>query len=119
MSRLLLVEDDEGIREALKDGLEAYGYSVIAVGCMAGAMEALEREAITHVLSDGTFPAFNDREPAEYGPDLLAFARKAGLRTLLYTGADELVEQERQAGGKALVKPASLVTLVEMLDGQP
>jgi len=114
--RILLVEDDFGIREALKDGLQFYGHQVTAVGTVSAALDALRRLELEAVVSDGSLPAGPYNETQEWGPELLAMARGMGLRTVLFSADSELVSQERRAGGRAVLKPAGLIDLVNELE---
>ena len=51
-SRILIVEDDAGLREALSDTLELGGYQVLAADCAERAMVVLSSEKVDLVVSD-------------------------------------------------------------------
>ncbi|MBU2478295.1 MAG: response regulator, partial [Gammaproteobacteria bacterium] len=53
---VLIVEDDPSLREALCDTLKLAGYAVKAAMDGPAALEVLEREAISMVVSDVQMP---------------------------------------------------------------
>ena len=120
MSLILIVEDSVGIAECLKDALEMAGHTVYVAGTMRGAMDSLERLPVEAVISDGLIPSYEiSHPPVAWGPEITAFCRKTGIRAVLYSADDELVEAERRAGGVALLKPAGLNQILDALERDP
>lgn len=54
--RILLVDDDAGVRAALRRTLSWRGYEVLVADGAAAALEVLEREAVDVVISDHLMP---------------------------------------------------------------
>ncbi len=70
--RVLLVDDDEAMREALAVRLESWGYEVSTAGDGSEAAEAAESAAPDVIVTDVVLPGMS-------GLDLLERLRKAGL----------------------------------------
>jgi two-component system response regulator FlrC len=62
MSRILVVEDDAALREALTDTLELAGQSVLAAPDGEAALAVLGREAVDMILSDVQMPGMDGHE---------------------------------------------------------
>lgn len=58
-AKILLVEDDRALREALGDTLELGGYAYHAVECAEAALQALEQESYGLVVSDVNMPGMD------------------------------------------------------------
>ena len=117
MSRILIVDDDPVIRECLREMLESHGHAVIEAGTMVEATAILKSGSVEAVIADGSLP--KDRLEARlnaWGPVLTAEARIRRMRTLLYSGEEELVELERRGGNPALLKPASMAEILAALE---
>ncbi|MBD8494733.1 sigma-54-dependent Fis family transcriptional regulator [Pseudomonas syringae] len=112
-NRILLVEDDRSLREALGDTLELAGHAYRAVGSAEEALAATAQEAFSLVISDVNMPGMD-------GHQLLALlrARQPQLPVLLmtaYGAVERAVEAMRQGAVDYLVKPfepAALLALV-------
>ena len=112
--KVLLVEDDRVLRQALGDTLEIGGFAYQAVGCAEDALLAVEREAFSLVISDVNMPGMD-------GHQLLARLRQCQpqLPVLLMTAhaaVERAVEAMRQGAVDYLVKPfepKALLSLVE------
>lgn len=116
---ILVVDDDRSIVGCLKDALELAGHTVYTAGTMRAAVDSLEALPIEAVIADGEFPGFDvNQPPYEWGPYLTAMIRLARRKAILFSGNDDLVEAERRAGGLALLKPASVSELLNLLNGQ-
>ena len=101
--KVLLVEDDRVLREALGDTLEIGGFAYHAVSCAEDALRAVESEAYSLVVSDVNMPGMD-------GHALLARLRQAHpqLPVLLMTAhaaVERAVEAMRQGAVDYLVKP--------------
>lgn len=105
---VLIVEDDDVLREATQLGLERLGYQVAAVGDGLEAVEFLQRTPVDLVLLDVMLPSLNGasvtRRVREFSavPIIIVSARGDDLDTVngLDAGADDYV-----------VKPVNLQVL--------
>ncbi|WP_085677772.1 MULTISPECIES: sigma-54 dependent transcriptional regulator [unclassified Pseudomonas] len=112
--KVLLVEDDRVLRQALGDTLEIGGFAFDAVGSAEEALQAVEGEAYSLVVSDVNMPGMD-------GHQLLAQLRRhqPQLPVLLMTAhaaVERAVEAMRQGAADYLVKPfepKALLSLVE------
>jgi len=118
---ILIVEDSLEIAEALKEALALAGHTARVCGTMRAAMDILDHLPVEAVIADGEIPSYDvSQPPYPWGPEITRFARGIGIKAILFSANDELVEQERQAGGKAVLKPGNGVgELLEMLEGEP
>lgn len=117
--RILLVEDDDDIRELLRATLEGQGAALVAVSSARAAVKALEVETPDVVLSDITMP----------GEDGHAFLRKVRhlpltrggkVPAIALTALDsrEARVASRDAGFHYhLTKPVDLRKLVDIVAG--
>lgn len=111
--KVLLVEDDRALREALADTLLLAGHDYRAVGSAEDALEAVEQESFSLVVSDVNMPGMD-------GHQLLGLlrARQPQLPVLLMTahGAVEpAVDAMRQGAADYLVKPFEPKALIELV----
>ncbi|WP_017939555.1 sigma-54-dependent response regulator transcription factor FleR [Zestomonas thermotolerans] len=111
--KVLLVEDDRALREALADTLELGGHAYQAVDCAEAALQALEREAFGLVISDVNMPGMD-------GHQLLGHirARYPQLPVLLMTAfgaVERAVDAIRQGAVDYLVKPFEPRVLLELV----
>ncbi len=111
--RLLLVEDEAGVREVLTRGLRARGLMVRAVGDAASALEALASDdSFDALLSDVMMPGID-------GVELAGRVRAArpGMAVLLMSGFAEppLHRAAETAGIGFIAKPFSLAELMQAL----
>ncbi len=112
--KVLLVEDDRVLRQALCDTLEIGGFAYQAVGSGEEALEAVLKEVFSLVVSDVNMPGMD-------GHQLLARLRRQQpqLPVLLMTAhaaVERAVEAMRQGASDYLVKPfepKALLNLVE------
>lgn len=112
--KVLLVEDDRVLRQALGDTLAIGGFAYQAVGSAEEALEALHDGAFSLVVSDVNMPGMD-------GHQLLAQLRRQQpqLPVLLMTAhaaVERAVEAMRQGAADYLVKPfepKALLSLVE------
>ena len=120
---VLLVEDEEGVRDLACESLRASGYSVLEARDGVQALEVAERHAgpIHLLLSDMVMPRMGGQELVER-----LRAVRPDVKTILMSGYSEYNGTEfRQADSSYLLlgKPFSLATLVgkvrEALSPQP
>ena len=111
--KVLLVEDDRALREALGDTLELGGFEFHAVASAEEALLAVEREAFGLVVSDVNMPGMD-------GHQLLSClrARQAQLPVLLMTAhgaVERAVDAMRQGAADYLVKPFEPRALLDLV----
>ncbi|WP_213876043.1 sigma-54 dependent transcriptional regulator [Pseudomonas sp. dw_358] len=111
--KVLLVEDDRALREALGDTLEIGGYEYEAVGSAEEALAAANAEAFGMVITDVNMPGMD-------GHQLLAALRKSQpqLPVLLMTAhgaVERAVDAMRQGAADYLVKPFEPRALLELV----
>lgn len=102
-AKVLLVEDDRALREALADTLELGGHEYRAVDCAEAALLAIGEEAFGLVISDVNMPGMD-------GHQLLCAIRERQpqLPVLLMTAfgaVERAVEAMRRGAADYLVKP--------------
>ncbi|CDF83014.1 Transcriptional regulatory protein flbD [Pseudomonas knackmussii B13] len=112
-AKILLVEDDRALREALSDTLLLGGCDFTAVDCAEAALVALQREGFGLVISDVNMPGMD-------GHQLLGLirARYPQLPVLLmtaYGAVDRAVDAMRQGAADYLVKPFEPKVLLELV----
>lgn len=112
--RVLIVEDDEIIRDFLQDSLEMKGFVPSWAKDGTEALDRLDREEVDLVLSDVRMP----------GVDGIELCRRVAQRfpelpVVLITGihADERERILEESGAKAVLpKPLRIKHLVEVLE---
>ncbi len=102
MPRILVVDDEEGVRSFLAEALEDAGYSVVEAGDGDAAAERLRREAFDLLITDF-------RMPGLHGLELVRIARAEWpeMRLIVLTAhgtADSAVEV-MELGALYLEKP--------------
>ncbi|MHA6494548.1 sigma-54-dependent response regulator transcription factor FleR [Pseudomonas borbori] len=113
-AKVLLVEDDRALREALADTLSLAGHEFRAVDCAEAALLAIAEEPFGLVVSDVNMPGMD-------GHQLLALIRQRQpqlpmLLMTAYGAVERAVDAMRQGAADYLVKPfepKALLTLVE------
>jgi two-component system response regulator FlrC len=113
-AKVLLVEDDRSLREALADTLALGGHDYRAVDCAEAALLALTQEPFGLVISDVNMPGMD-------GHQLLALIRQRQpqLPVLLMTAfaaVERAVDAIRQGAADYLVKPFEPKTLLALVD---
>ncbi|WP_103307871.1 MULTISPECIES: sigma-54-dependent response regulator transcription factor FleR [unclassified Pseudomonas] len=111
--KVLLVEDDRALREALADTLVLAGHDYAAVGSAEEALQAVGREAFSLVVSDVNMPGMD-------GHQLLGLlrARQPQLPVLLMTAhgaVERAVDAMRQGAADYLVKPFEPKALLDLV----
>ncbi len=111
--KVLLVEDDRALREALADTLLLAGHDYRAVGSAEEALAAVEQESFSLVVSDVNMPGMD-------GHKLLGLlrARQPQLPVLLMTAhgaVERAVDAMRQGAADYLVKPFEPKALIELV----
>src|SRR5256712_14204059 len=96
-SCILVVDDDEGVRENLAELFGLVGYSVLTAANATEAMEAMRKNSVDLLLTDYRMPGPNGGAPIES-------ARRAapGLRAILMTAlGDTLIGIESVRRGRS------------------
>lgn len=111
--KILLVEDDRALREALADTLALGGYTYREVDCAEAALVALGEEPFGMVISDVNMPGMD-------GHQLLALIRTRypQLPVLLmtaYGAVERAVDAIRQGAADYLVKPFEPRVLLDLV----
>ncbi|MDD0974566.1 sigma-54-dependent transcriptional regulator [Pseudomonas fontis] len=111
--KVLLVEDDRSLRQALGDTLELGGFDYKAVSCAEDALAAAAAEVFSLVVSDVNMPGMD-------GHQLLAElrARQPQLPVLLMTAhaaVERAVDAMRQGAADYLVKPFEPRALLDLV----
>lgn len=112
MARVLLVEDDVGVREALRLGLELQGYGVLEAASGAEGLRKLA-EGPDLVVLDVLLPGGDG-----FGV-LREIRRQSAVPVLMLTALDEVewrVKGLREGADDYLVKPYALSELVARLE---
>ena len=120
---MLLVEDEEGLRDLIRELLEENGYRVLAAADPMKAIEASENyDGIIHLLlTDVVMPQMNGRELARRIKD-----RRPEVRVLYMSGYTEDAIADRgvlESGASLLSKPFTQESLTrklrDLLDPRP
>ncbi|WP_053146465.1 sigma-54 dependent transcriptional regulator [Pseudomonas sp. P97.38] len=112
-TKVLLVEDDRALREALADTLMLAGHDHVSVGSAEEALLAVGREAFSLVVSDVNMPGMD-------GHQLLGLlrVRQPQLPVLLMTAhgaVERAVDAMRQGAADYLVKPFEPKALLDLV----
>ena len=113
VGKILLVEDDRALREALADTLQLAGHAYRAVDSAEAAVLALKDDSFSLVVSDVNMPGMD-------GHQLLGFIREhyPQLSVLLmtaYGAVERAVDAIRQGAADYLVKPFEPKTLLDLV----
>lgn len=112
MQRLLIAEDDAGLRDALRDLLATEGFEVEVVGDVEEACRAVERETFDVVLSDVRMPGDGSRLPG------LIHGIRPTIPVILMSAVDAPRLRDRAVADGAvawLKKPLALDDLLDVL----
>ncbi len=111
--KVLLVEDDRALREALADTLMLAGHDFKAVGSAEDALAAVAVEAFNLVISDVNMPGMDGHQMLG-----LLRARHPQLPVLLMTAhgaVERAVDAMRQGAADYLVKPFEPKALLDLV----
>jgi DNA-binding response OmpR family regulator len=112
MHRVLIVDDNEAIRESLADALSNEGYQVDSAADGASALRSVDRCAPSVILLDLSMPDLD-------GPSVARRLSEVGCRSaVIVLSADRGVADIAQKMGAAgfLPKPFDLHALVSMIE---
>ncbi|QDX26651.1 response regulator [Sphingomonas suaedae] len=113
MTRILLAEDDQVMREYLTRALEKSGYSVVAVDRGTAALPLIEAERFDLLLSDIVMPEMDGIELAQRASEIAP-----DMRIMFITGfaAVTLKAGKQVPQARVLSKPFHLRDLVLEVD---
>lgn len=113
MTRILLAEDDQVMREYLSRALEKSGYSVVAVDRGTAALPLIETERFDLLLSDIVMPEMDGIELAQRASEIAP-----DMRIMFITGfaAVTLKAGTQVPQARVLSKPFHLRDLVLEVD---
>lgn len=110
--RLLIVDDDLSLVDALKQGFTNAGLDVVAHTTFEGARQALRSERFDALLTDVRLGAFN-------GLQLAVVARDSypDIKIVVFSGFDDPVLQNEaeHIGATYIVKPVTAEALTKLL----
>ncbi len=109
---ILVVDDDDRIREAAASALEDLGYETVRASDGADGLAALQAEArIGLVVTDVLMPNLS-------GPDMAAAARqlRPDLPIIFMSGDTGCYEEQDFAGAPLLCKPFTLPALADAVE---
>jgi DNA-binding NtrC family response regulator len=115
MTRVLVAEDDDGVRLLLRTALERNGYDVLVAADGRAALDILDRDdvVIDAVVSDVNMPGAGGLDVLER-----ARARHPGIALVLASGTDrwELPPEQLAKDVTLLEKPYRLDRLIEAIE---
>jgi CheY-like chemotaxis protein len=110
-ARVLIVDDDEDIREAIQDALEAVGYATDLASNGAEAKELLDRTLPGAIVLDLWMPIMNGPQFLEW---LATEKSTASIPVIVVTAAP----RDAPPGFPVLPKPIDLDALLGWLDAR-
>lgn len=111
MPHLLIVDDDDAVRESLVEIGREHGYTVAQAGTVRDALIQVERQLPDLVLTDV-------RLPGATGMDLFSRISHAGVEVVVITGygsMENAIEALRAGATDYLVKPICMERLEQIL----
>jgi CheY-like chemotaxis protein len=110
-ARVLIVEDDKGIRDILRLALESTGYPVRVAINGSDALEALEREPADVIVLDVRMPVMDGLEFAH------RYRARGGRGAfVVLTAAQEMAQAQHEfAGARFIEKPFDLDRLLDAI----
>jgi two-component system response regulator FlrC len=110
--RILLVDDDDGVRQLIDYVLRDRGYQVRAVDCAAAALSLLKEQRYDFVVADAKLPD-------GAGVAIADWAKAHGMKAVILTG---YAPETRQGGPQhdylfKPIRPEELVRAVERYVG--
>jgi DNA-binding response OmpR family regulator len=111
--RVLVVDDDAALLEAVRRGLEAAGITVTACGTVEDGRQALREKTFDALITDVRLGAFNGLQLA-----VVARTYDPTISVIVFSGFDDPVlrEEAERAGGAYFVKPVHISELLEHLN---
>ena len=112
--KVLIVEDDTNLREAVSDTLQLHGYQVATADCAEAAVPLLKSEPIEFIVSDVSMPGMS-------GHELLQYVRQQHphipmLLVTAYAAVDRAVDAMQKGAVDYLVKPFAPKQLIDLIE---
>ena len=112
--KILIVEDDASLREAVSDTLTLQDYAVVCAESGESAIVALKEQSFDFIVSDVSMPGMS-------GHDLLAYVRQyypqiPMLLVTAYAAVDKAVDAMHKGAVDYLVKPFAPDQLIELIE---
>src|ERR1700676_130220 len=110
MPRILLAEDDEAVRDMLREALERDGFEVVAVGSVREALQSIATQSFDLLLSDLHMPHAGD------GFAVVSAMRHTHPRAVTlvlsgYPAIEDVIAAIRVQADEILVKPIEIAVL--------
>jgi DNA-binding response OmpR family regulator len=111
--RVLVVDDDAALLEAVRRGLEAAGVDVTACGTFEEGRQSLREKTFDALITDVRLGAFNGLQLA-----VVARTYDPHITVIVFSGFDDPVlrEEAERAGGAYFVKPVHISELLAYLN---
>lgn len=112
--KILIVEDDVNLREAVSDTLMLHGFNITAADCGEAAIVQLREQSFDFIVSDVSMPGMS-------GHDLLDYVRTnfpqiPMLLVTAYAAVDRAVDAMQKGAVDYLVKPFAPNQLIELIE---
>lgn len=112
--KILIVEDDANLREAVADTISLHGYQVVTADSGETAVVRLKEQPVDFIVSDVSMPGMS-------GHDLLDYVRQHHpqipmLLVTAYAAVDRAVDAMQKGAVDYLVKPFSPAQLIELIE---
>lgn len=111
IDQILIVDDDDALRELLADILESRGYNVIASSDGYKALELIQQEKVSLVISDLEMPRINGIELAKRIKTL-----KPNLPIAIITGWGTELKENTSYFNYVLAKPFNLTEVLQLVE---
>jgi two-component system response regulator FlrC len=112
--KILIVEDDANLREAVSDTLLLQDYDVVAVECGEDAIVALKEQVFDFIVSDVSMPGISGHELLNYVSE--NFPQTPMLLVTAYASVDKAVDAMQNGAVDYLVKPFQPNQLIELIE---
>lgn len=109
LKRVLIVDDEPSLLEALRTALERAGNDVVACRTFEDARQQLVTEEFDALITDVRLGAFNGIQLA-----VIAHSKAPGMNIVVFSGFDDPVlrAEANRLGASYLIKPISAETLL-------
>jgi DNA-binding NtrC family response regulator len=113
--RILVVDDDETLLDAVARGLRAGGQLVVPCGSFEAAREVLRQQTFDVLITDVRLRASNGLQLA-----IVARQMNPAMQLIVFSGFDDpvLSAEAGKIDAMYLVKPVTAATLLKLIHGQ-